>query len=118
MRPQIKPQISPGVETSAEYINEKGKLVKDCEVLKLWNNNKEREGSHMHLPIPFRESHPELPNNWPMVYKRLMALIGRLEHNKNLIGKYTLFFIYFFYYYFSFTLQPHSKEHRSLARFC
>lgn len=58
-------------------------------VLKLWNNNIEREGNHLQLPIPFRESKQELPISWPMAYKRQMSLKGCLEHNKDLLGKYT-----------------------------
>lgn len=62
------------VEVSAEYIDDNGKSTEDCEALKLSNSNIEKEGYHLQLPIPFKESTPLLPNSWRlMAYRQLIS---------------------------------------------
>ena len=61
----------------------------DHHVLELWRTSNERVGPHYQLPIPFKDSSPDLPNNKGMALRRLMGLRGRLMKNAELHRLYT-----------------------------
>ena len=69
----------------------KGLSVEDCTFLEIMKNEGRLTGNHHCLPLPFRNSQLELPNNKTMVVKRLKSVKNKMSRNEEYRDNYNAF---------------------------
>lgn len=62
----------------------KGRSLTDHRAIALWKGEGTRIACHHHIPIPFREDEPSMPDNLSRALWRLAGLRARWSRNKGL----------------------------------
>ena len=77
------------LDSSGIFDAEKAMSTQDKAVLGRWEKEATVQAGHYSLPIPFREEHPNLPDNRQMAERRLASLARKLQRDAGGLGRST-----------------------------
>jgi hypothetical protein len=73
------------IDQEGSSVEEKEMSLDDKQVLQLWENHVKVVDGKFQFPIPWKDGHPNLPNNFPMALKRIQSLINRLKRDRTTV---------------------------------